>query len=44
VPGGNIDRVNFTGRRSGDTITINYTVEFAGGGNPATGVLTATLQ
>lgn len=44
VPAAAIDRVTFTGRRVGDSITINYAVEFAGGGNPANGVLSVTLQ
>lgn len=44
VPGGGIARVDFTGQRVGNTLTINYTVQFSGGGNPATGVLTVNLQ
>mgnify|MGYP001024411844 CR=1 FL=1 len=44
VPNAAIDTVTFTGQRSGNTITINYTVNFAGGGNPAHGVVTVTRQ
>lgn len=44
VPGGGIARVDFTGQRNGNTITINYTVTFAGGGGTARGNLVVTKQ
>ncbi len=44
VPGGGIARVDFTGQRNGNTITINYTVTFAGGGGTAAGNLVVTKQ
>lgn len=44
VPGAGISRVDFTGQRSGNTITINYTVHFSGGGSPASGVVTVTRR
>ncbi|MBD3293515.1 MAG: hypothetical protein GF393_11365 [Armatimonadia bacterium] len=44
IPNAAIDEVTFTGQRNGNTITLNYTVQFAGGGNPATGTVTVNLQ
>jgi len=44
VPNAAIAQVTFTGQRNGNTITLNYTVQFAGGGNPATGSVTVNLQ
>ncbi|MEA3403279.1 MAG: hypothetical protein U9R79_18700 [Armatimonadota bacterium] len=44
LPSAGIERVDFTGTRSGDTMTVSYTVTFAGDSATATGTLTLDLQ